>query len=126
MFQIFDINENLIGITDEVIYIKINPTTNVFISASKEDACGVAYRGIAYNLFGHSDIENTKTVIVKEVDGGSKLYDLVIEKDELSSQLQETDEAAIELYEANLALEQILIEQDEAIIEIYEKMEAIK
>ena len=41
---------------------------------------------------------------------------------DLSDQLAETDEAAIELYEANLALEQANADQDEAIIEIYEMM----
>lgn len=38
----------------------------------------------------------------------------------LEQQLAETDEAAIELYEANMAQEAVNAEQDEAIIEIYE------
>lgn len=42
---------------------------------------------------------------------------------ELETQLAETDEAAISLYEAQLAQEQVNAEQDEAIIEIYELME---
>ena len=40
----------------------------------------------------------------------------------LEEQLAETDEVAIDLYEANLAQEAINAEQDEAIIEIYEMM----
>lgn len=43
----------------------------------------------------------------------------------LESQLAETDEAAIELYEAMTALETVNAEQDEAIIEIYELMEVL-
>ena len=39
--------------------------------------------------------------------------------------LAESDEIAIELYEANLAQEAINAEQDEAIIEIYEKMKGV-
>ena len=43
----------------------------------------------------------------------------------LREQLAETDEAAIELYEASMAQEAVNAEQDEAIIEIYEAMEGI-
>ena len=44
---------------------------------------------------------------------------------ELEERLAETDEIAIELYEAGLAQEAINAEQDEAIIDIYELMEAM-
>lgn len=43
----------------------------------------------------------------------------------LEEQLAETDEVAIELYEASLAQEAVNAEQDEAIIEIYETMEGL-
>lgn len=43
----------------------------------------------------------------------------------ISEHLAETDEIAIELFEAGLAQEAINAEQDEAIIEIYEMMEAV-
>ena len=43
----------------------------------------------------------------------------------LEAQLAETDEVAIDLYEASLAQEAINAEQDEAIIEIYETMEGL-
>ena len=46
-----------------------------------------------------------------------------INEETMKIQLAESDEIAIELYEANLAQEAINAEQDEAIIEIYEKME---
>jgi hypothetical protein len=42
----------------------------------------------------------------------------------LEEALMETDEAAIMLYEANLALEEANAEQDEAIIELYEMIGA--
>lgn len=44
---------------------------------------------------------------------------------ELEAQLAETDEAAIQLYEASLAQEAVNAEQDEAIIEIYETVEGL-
>lgn len=43
----------------------------------------------------------------------------------LEEQLADTDEVAIQLYEASLAQEAVNAEQDEAIIEIYETMEGI-
>lgn len=43
----------------------------------------------------------------------------------MKTQLAESDEIAIELYEANLVQESVNAEQDEAIIEIYEMMEGI-
>lgn len=43
----------------------------------------------------------------------------------LEEQLAETDEVAIQLYEASLIQETVNSEQDEAIIEIYEMMEVM-
>lgn len=52
---------------------------------------------------------------------------LVLENENklLNERLAETDEVAIDLYEASLANEAINAEQDEAIIEIYETMEGL-
>lgn len=47
------------------------------------------------------------------------------ENTDLTQRLAETDEIAIDLYEASLANEAINAEQDEAIIEIYETMEGL-
>jgi hypothetical protein len=54
-----------------------------------------------------------------------KVASLEFENIHLKAQLAETDEVAIDLYEASLAQETINAEQDEAIIEIYEMMEGI-
>ena len=54
-----------------------------------------------------------------------RLSILEVENRELKDRLAETDEIAIDLYEASLAQEAINAEQDEAIIEIYETMEAM-
>ena len=50
---------------------------------------------------------------------------LELENRKLYERLAESDEIAIELYEAGLAQEAINAEQDEAIIDIYELMEAM-
>lgn len=52
-----------------------------------------------------------------------RLSVLEAENKEMAEHLAETDEIAIDLFEASLAQEAINAEQDEAIIEIYEMME---
>ncbi len=54
-----------------------------------------------------------------------RLSVLEAENKELKERLAESDEVAIDLYEASLAQEAINAEQDEAIIEIYEQMEGL-
>lgn len=121
MFRIINITTGReLGLVEKVNYIKISPTTGCFIPAKKEDAVGLAYKGRAYNLDKHTDITNADTVFISETDGGMTLYDVQTKEASLERQLAETDEAAIELYEANIALEIANAEQDEAIIEIYE------
>lgn len=63
--------------------------------------------------------------ILQEIDRGEYIDKLISKNKELESHLAETDEVAIELYEASLAQEAINAEQDEAIIEIYEAMEVM-
>lgn len=122
MFRIITTNGVELGYTEKVRYIKINEYNKCFNACEKKDAIGVAFKSVAYNLYGHSEIEGADTVLVIETDGGTELYNVRSNSDSLAKQLAETDEAAIELYEANLALEEANAEQDEAIIEIYEMM----
>ena len=122
MFRITTTKGVELGLTEEVVYIRVNARNGCFNRCDKKDAIGVAFHGNPYNLFGHKELPDLETVIVSEVDGGDKVYKTEQENIALTEQLAETDEAAIELYEANLALEEANAEQDEAIIEIYEMM----
>jgi hypothetical protein len=69
MYQIIKINGTKVGITESVNYIKIH-TNGCFVVTNKEDAIGVAYRGMTYNLVGHNDIIGAETVIISEIDLG--------------------------------------------------------
>jgi hypothetical protein len=123
MFRIINLTTGKeIGLTDKVNYIKVNPKTGCYIPAKKEEAIGIAFKGIAYNIANRTDIKDADSVMTVAIDGGSTLQDVKLKEHTLEAQLAETDEAAIELYEANLALEEANAEQDEAIIEIYEMM----
>lgn len=116
-----------LGYTDNVNYICINKRNGSFNFCGKAKAIGISYKGVSYNLYGHNEIPNARTVIIKEDDYGDRIMDLAErdselrkENERLSAQLAETDEAAIELYEASLIQEETNAEQDEAIIQIYE------
>lgn len=58
-----------IGIVESVDYIKISKS-NCFIPAEQEDAIGVAFNGVPYNLFGSNEIEDADTVLVSQFNGG--------------------------------------------------------
>ena len=123
MFRIINMTTSReLGLTDTVNYIKISKNSGCYISAKKEEAIGVAYRGTPYNLEGKSEIKDADTVRVYPADGGMLIGTLTDKEEALAKQLAETDEAAIQLYEANIALNEANAEQDEAIIEIYEMM----
>ena len=118
-----------IGFAENINYIMINSRNKCFNACKKEKAIGIAYKGIPYNLIGHSDIPGAATVIIRPDDYGARITALreaneALEEANvaLQAQLAETDEAAIELYEANLIQEETNAEQDEAIIEIYEML----
>lgn len=62
------------GFCETPRYIKIKPETGVYIEAKLEDAIGVAFGGVAYNLFGHDEIPDTSQAIVKEIDGAEVVF----------------------------------------------------
>lgn len=70
MYTITKTNGSLVGITESLTYIKLHPNGG-FTLATADDAVGVAYRSVPYNLIGHDDIEDADTVIVAEMDGGA-------------------------------------------------------
>lgn len=71
MYRITNINSGAdLGAVDEVVYIKIGGSGD-FAPTIKDEAIGVALRGVAYNLMGHNKIEGADTVVVSEFDGGA-------------------------------------------------------
>ena len=122
MFRIITTKGTEVGITESVRYIKISEHNGCFIRCMQKDAIGVAFNSKPYNLEGHSDIPDAETVRVIEIDLGPELDYLKTQSNIVAEQLMEVDEIAIQLYEANLALDKATAEQDEAIIQIYEMM----
>lgn len=75
MYRIIKIDGTELGITDSVNYIKIGASGS-FTPAEKEDAIGVAYASVAYNLAGHTELSDADTVVVSAIDGGAEVYNI--------------------------------------------------
>lgn len=72
MYRIIKIDGIELGVTDSVNYIKISEN-GCFTNATAEDAVGVAFNSVAYNLVGHNEIEEADTVVVSKIDGGYEI-----------------------------------------------------
>lgn len=72
MYRIIKIDDTELGVTDSVNYIKISEN-GCFTNATAEDAVGVAFNSVAYNLVGHNEIEEADTVVVSKIDGGYEI-----------------------------------------------------
>lgn len=72
MYRIIKIDGTELGVTDSVNYIKISEN-GCFTNATAEDAVGVAFNSVAYNLAGHNEIEEADTVVVSKIDGGYEI-----------------------------------------------------
>lgn len=75
MFRIIKIDGTELGITDAVNYIKIG-VNGCFVSATIEDAIGIAFNGVVYNLAGYVEIDDADTVVVSRVDTGTVIGEL--------------------------------------------------
>ena len=72
MYRIIKIDGTELGVTDSVNYINISEN-GCFTNATAEDAVGVAFNSVAYNLVGHNEIEEADTVVVSKIDGGYEI-----------------------------------------------------
>ena len=72
MYRIIKVSDGTeIGVTDAIEFIRYGKN-GCFVPAAQDEAIGVAYNCIPYNLIGHDEIEGADTVVVSEI-GGAKL-----------------------------------------------------
>ncbi|MBE6606892.1 MAG: hypothetical protein E7635_07670 [Ruminococcaceae bacterium] len=76
MYKITKTDGTELGVTDSVLYIKINDNKS-YSPASAEEAVGIAYCNTAYNLIGYEEIAGAETVIISEVDAGQVFSELI-------------------------------------------------
>lgn len=101
MYQIFKIDGTELGVTDSVNYIKIG-SSGCFAPAKYEDAIGVAFNSVAYNLVGHTDIQDADTVVVCVIDSGSYMTPM--------NKTIEAEQAITELDISNIEAQQAITE----------------
>lgn len=75
MYRIIKTDGVELGMTDSVMYIRIGGS-GCFTPCSADEAIGVAFQSVPYNLLGHEEIEGADTVIVSAVDGGARVRDI--------------------------------------------------
>lgn len=70
MYRIIKLDGTELGMTDSVLYIKVTESGS-FTPCSIDEAIGVAFDSVPYNLVGREDIEGADTVVVSKCDGGA-------------------------------------------------------
>lgn len=65
MYRVLTTEGTELGITDSVLFIKISPE-GTYIEATEDEAVGIAFESTPYNLIGHTEIRDAKTVILVE------------------------------------------------------------
>ena len=99
MFRIVTTTGVDLGLTEQVNYININSRNRCFNHCDEKSAIGIAFRGKPYNLYGHSEIPDTGTVVICKVDSGAELSAIRGNNIDLAQHLADLDEAMIEIYE---------------------------
>lgn len=109
MYQII-INGEIKGFCETPHYIKVKSETGVYIESKLEDAIGVAFGGVAYNLFGHNEIPDTPQAIVKEIDGAEIVFN---DKIKIAEQGENIFEVESVLCEFDMTLNKCVNEMNE-------------
>lgn len=114
------LNGVVIGSTEAPRYIAMG-VNGAYQQVDEKDAQGLAFNSTPYNLLGLEPMDETlETVSLNEVDTGTVVQEQGNSIETLQSDLANTDEVAIELYEANLKQQEINQSMDDALIELYE------
>ena len=118
MYRIVGSDGTVIGRVSNVTYIKVG-NSGSYSTTIPENATGIAFKSVPYDLFGHKEVNGVDTVVLVEEDTGMVLDE---QRRQVESQLTDADEAVIELYETSLAQKEITAAQDDALIELYEML----
>ena len=93
LYKIIDTSTGeIIGMTAAVNYIRKKPETGAFVTAKKiQDATGVAYKSIPYNLSGTEGIGADITVVIGEFDEAEYMQELKNSAEMLEDAMCEQD-----------------------------------
>lgn len=78
MYRIININTgDVIGMVDEVFYVRRKESSGSLVKANPSNAEGIAYRSVPYNLSGRDGVGAEITVVVNEFDGAEEMNTLM-------------------------------------------------
>lgn len=86
MYRIITTEGTELGLTDSVLFIK-KSTDGTLIEASREDAIGLAYKGTAYNLPGHTEVERAKTAVAVQVSAAQIMQEQTVFAEKLQANM---------------------------------------
>ena len=112
MYKIIKKSGELVGYTEEPIYIRKHPN-GCYVQTSQETAEGISYKSTPYSIGG---LDGADEVLVVKQDADDIYMDIKTAQEQFAL----ADNTAIELYEMQMAQEQINAAQDDALVEIYE------
>lgn len=100
-------------LTEDPKWIRVHEKNhNCFLLCKRDRAEGIAYKGSPF-LFKDG-------VMVHEIDSGDEFAAVDARMTGHDELLVQADEMAIELFEANMAQDEVIAAQDDALIELYE------
>lgn len=102
MFQI-TVDDKIFYTSTAPNYVKKKNSTGAWIKSSKEDAEAVAVFGEIYSL-PHKPIENKSVAIVKEIDGGTIIFEVSKKTQDNALKVVDIQEALCDLSEELEAL----------------------
>lgn len=77
MYRIININTgDVIGMVDEVFYVRRKESSGSLVKANPSNAEGIAYRSVPYNLSGRDGVGAEITVVVNEFDGAEEMQNM--------------------------------------------------
>lgn len=71
MYRIIATDGTEIGYTEKLNYITVS-NSGCFIEATKDNAKGIAYKGVAYSLLGEDINKDNVAVLIQEFDSADK------------------------------------------------------
>lgn len=96
--------DEILSICEKPTYIKVKPSTGIYIEATPEEAYGIAVAGKVYNLGDRVILEGADSVYVLEDNTGEWIYknyqSLLQTKQELEEKNQELVDCILEMSEA--------------------------
>lgn len=76
MYRIIKVSDGTeIGVTDTIEFIRYG-NSGCFVPATQDEAIGVAYNCVPYNLVGVEEIDGADTVVVSKIDAGEVMKEM--------------------------------------------------